>query len=328
MELYNHVKEQLSDVETIMEIELQQEDERVYGMLVPFLKRGGKRMRPVLCLISCGAVGGEYSEVLEPAAIIELFHNFTLIHDDIEDDSRFRRGEPTLHVTHGLPIALNSGDALYTLLWGKLVSISMKPSKLIALQRLFAESFKQVVEGQGIELSWIRSGRFDITEEEYLDMVKGKTSGLVGLSCEVGAFVGGGNKRAVSALRDFGEKIGTAFQIQDDVLNVSGDFEKYKKEIGGDISEGKRTLMIVHCLGKASSEDKQKIISILSSHSKKEEDISSVISILQRYGSVDYAKDIARSLISEAKEQLNHLPSSKDRESLSALADYVIEREL
>ena len=113
----------LQAVERMMEDELSKEDKRVYGMLIPFLKRGGKRIRPTLAILSCGAVGGDRSAVVEPAAVIELFHNFTLIHDDIEDDSQFRRGEPTLQITHGIPVALNSGDALYTFLWKKLVSL-------------------------------------------------------------------------------------------------------------------------------------------------------------------------------------------------------------
>jgi geranylgeranyl pyrophosphate synthase len=311
----------------MMENDLSGEDPRVYGLLVPFIKRGGKRIRPALTILCCGAAGGRYEAAVEPAAIIELFHNFTLIHDDIEDDSRFRRGEPALHISHGLPIALNSGDALYTLLWKKLVSMKAKPSKLIRLQQLYVSAFKKVVDGQGIELSWIKKGRFDVSEKEYFQMIGGKTSALLGLSCEAGAIVGGAGKRASRALAEFGRMLGTAFQIQDDVLNVTGDFEKYKKEIGGDISEGKRTLMVVHCLSNTSAGESERLISILSSHSKKQDEIREAIAMLERSGSVEYARKRAGRLVTEAKKKLARLDDSEDKRALLAVSDYVTCRE-
>ncbi|MFN7990633.1 MAG: polyprenyl synthetase family protein [Candidatus Micrarchaeia archaeon] len=303
------------------------EDKRVYGMLVPFIRRGGKRIRPALCLLSCGSCGGDRRSAVEPAAIIELFHNFTLIHDDIEDNSLYRRGEPTLHVSHGIPIALNSGDALYTLLWKKLVGLRLTPSRLIRLQKLYTESFKRVVDGQGVELSWIRSGRFDVSEKEYTDMINGKTSALIGLSCEAGAILAGAGKKQSAALRRYGESIGAAFQIQDDVLNVTGDFEKYKKEIGGDITEGKRTLMVVHCLSKAPAGEKKALTDILSRHTADKADIATAIELLKKHGSVDYARRRALDLVSAAKSELGSLPPSDDKRSLILLADYVVSRE-
>lgn len=325
--LYLHIKPHITELERLMEKKLSAEDGRIYGMLVPFLRRGGKRIRPALALLCCGAVGGDYKKALEPALIIEFFHNFTLIHDDIEDDSRFRRGEPALHISQGVPMALNSGDALYTLLWKEILYLKMKPSQLHRLQELYTDSFKRVVDGQGIELSWIKEGRFDVSEEEYLAMISGKTSALMGLSCEAGAFLGGASKKTQAALRGYGEKIGAAFQVQDDVLNVTGQFEKYQKEIGGDISEGKRTLMVVHCLSNASAEDKKRLKSILSSHSKSQSDISTAIAMLERYGSIDYAREVANGLVAEAKKKINGLPPSKDKDSLLAIADYVARRE-
>ncbi|MEW6723280.1 MAG: polyprenyl synthetase family protein [Candidatus Micrarchaeota archaeon] len=327
MDHYSHLAPHLSKVESIMERELGKEDERVYGMLVPFLKRGGKRIRPALCLLGCGASGGDYGDALEPAAIIELFHNFTLIHDDIEDGSQFRRGEPTLHVQFGIPMALNTGDALYTLLWKRLVGLPLGASKLVRLQKLYSESFKRVVEGQGVELHWIRSGRFDVSESDYLGMIGGKTSALMGLSCEAGAFIAGAGKRRQAALRRYGELVGAAFQIQDDVLNLTGDFGKYMKEIGGDITEGKRTLMVVHCLSLAPEPERARLTSILSSHTAEAGSVREAIEILGRSGSIDYARERAKSLIAAAKKELGKLPESRDRASLESIADYVISRE-
>jgi geranylgeranyl diphosphate synthase type I len=327
MALYYHVRPYLKEVERIMRTNLRKQDRRIYGMLPPFLHRGGKRIRPALCLLSCSAVGGSYTDVLEPAAILELFHNFTLIHDDIEDGAQFRRGEPALHVAHGVPMALNSGDALYTLLWKKLVNLHVEPSKLVKIQKLYADAFKRVVDGQGTEIYWIKEGKFDVGEKEYFEMINGKTSALIGLACELGAVIGGGDEKQRKALRDYGEKVGTAFQIQDDVLNVTGEFEKYKKEIGGDIREGKRTLMVVHCLGKAGKADRERLTSVLSSDSVEQKDIDDVIRILEKCGSIAYAQKHARKLVEDAKSYLEPLPPSKDKEALLAVADYVVNRE-
>lgn len=325
MELYSHIMPLLSDVERLMEEDLSREDRRIYGMLPPFIKRGGKRIRPALCLLSCGAVGGDPKSSLGIASVIELFHNFTLIHDDIEDGAQFRRGEPALHVSAGMPVALNSGDALYTLLWRKLVSLDVPAGKLLKLQGMCAEAFKRVVDGQGIEISWIRDGRFDVTEADYLEMIGGKTSALMGLSCESGAFMGGSSD--YSLLREYGELLGTAFQIHDDVLNLTGDFSKYQKEIGGDISEGKRTLMVVHCLENAPETEREELSSILSSHTREKGRIGRAISILEKQGSIDYAKGQASSFIGKAKSKLSDLPQSKDKTSLERIAEYVIGRE-
>ena len=329
MDLYPHLKDYLSLVEELMQADIARQDSRIYGLIGPFIKRGGKRVRPALCLLSCSATGGVYQSVIEPSMIIELFHNFTLIHDDIEDDSKFRRGEPTLHVTYGIPIAINSGDALYTLLWQKIVALKIKPkSRLLVLQSLYAQTFKKVVDGQGIEISWIMSGRFDVSESEYFQMINGKTSALIGLSCEVGALLSGSNKKTRALLRTYGENIGTAFQIQDDILNLSGDFDKYKKEIGGDITEGKRTLMVVHSISNSSEVDRNRLISILKSHTSDKKIIEEAISIIKKTGSVDYARSHAVRLVEDAKKLLTKLGDSQDKQALISTADYFISREL
>lgn len=324
--IYPQIMPYLSKVEELMANTLSSEDERIFGPLVPFMKRGGKRIRPVLTLLSCGASGGKYESAIAPAAAIELFHNFTLIHDDIEDNSQFRRGEPALHITHGIPMALNSGDALYTLIWEQIASLPIEPKRLFEFQKIYVRAFKRVVEGQGIEIAWIHNDSYDVGEKDYMQMIGGKTSALMGLSCEAGSFLAGGRRQ--KELREYGELIGTAFQIHDDILNVTGDFEKYKKEIGGDISEGKRTLMVVHCLENAPEKESRTLKSIISKHTTDQDEIKQAIRILGDAGSIDYAKEYSANLVDEAKKRLEALPKSDDRESLLKIADYVVRREL
>ncbi len=318
MDFDDHIKSALDSVESSMEEDLRGEDPVVYGILWPYISRGGKRIRPALSLITASALGANPEDLVEPASIIELFHNFTLIHDDIEDGSQYRRGEPTLHISHGIATALNSGDALYTLIWKKITGLSSDEK----LQKLYVDGFKEVVDGQGHEIHWIQASKFDVTEEEYLHMIRGKTAALMGLSCEVGAYFSKPEYR--KALRAYGENLGLAFQIQDDVLNLTGDFEKYKKEIGGDITEGKRTLIIVHAL--RNSGNRERLMDILKS--KDPSLIDEAIAILEESGSIEYARGYARNLVEKAKKYLAEVPDSPDKATLVKIADYVVNREL
>ena len=328
MKFFEYTKSHISTVEKEIEQILVSKPKNVYGMIFPFIKLGGKRIRPMLTILCCKVLGGDESHAIRPAALIEIFHNFTLIHDDIEDDSQTRRGEPTMHITHGIPIAINSGDALYTLLWEELLSLKMEPDrKLLPMLKLYASAFNKVVEGQGIELSWYRENNFDVSEQEYYDMIAGKTAALIGLSCQVGAYLAGVNEKEQKLFCSFGEKLGIAFQIYDDVLNVVGDFDKYQKEIGGDISEGKRSLMVVHCLKFANEQEKKNLKQILSSHTKDQEEIREAIQLLKKYGSVDYAIQKARLLIGEAKHLLRQVKDSEQKTMLLELCDYVISRD-
>ena len=327
MNYHESISSELAKIDAKIESMLESEPDEVYGMLLPYVKSKGKRVRPTLAVFSYRAVGGKGEEILTLATLIEMFHNFTLIHDDIEDNSQFRRGEPTLHKKYGVAIALNSGDALYNLIWKELADLELDCELYRKLNRLFVSDFKRVVEGQGFELGWEYYKKFDITEQQYFGMVQKKTAALMGLSCETGALMGGADEKTTKALRNFGEKIGISFQIQDDVLNLTGDFEKYQKEIGGDITEGKRTLMVVHALKHATAEEKEKLISILSKNTEKKEEIDYVIGLFNKYGSMDYAVDHAVRFVNEAKKELEILPESEYKNKLISIADFVVKRE-
>lgn len=324
---YEMVKPEISKVEEYIAKTIETQPPAVYGMLLPYIMRGGKRLRPLLAILSCKAVGGDASKVIRPAGILEMFHNFSLIHDDLVDNSQFRRGEPTLHITHGIPIALNSGDALYTLVWSEMMDLGIGQKRQIELQKMYVEVFKKVVEGQGTELDWEINNRFDINEKEYLEMIDGKTSSLIGFSCCLGAYMGGADERLCKRFARFGMKIGAAFQIHDDVLNVTGSFEKYKKEIGGDITEGKRTLMVVHSLRNCQPKEAEELKRILKTHSREKGDIDYVINMFKKYRSIEYARDTAMRLIGEAEAELEKLSDSKEKQALISLCDYIVSRE-
>ncbi|MEM3422853.1 MAG: polyprenyl synthetase family protein [Candidatus Bilamarchaeaceae archaeon] len=321
-------KDDLRDVEKEMMLLVEKREKRTFGIIPSFLERGGKRMRPLLLLLFFHAFNGkDLKNAKRMAALIEMFHNFTLIHDDIEDNSRYRRGKPTLHIEYGIPMALNSGDALYTLVLKEISELDMEPSRVVSLMRLCSNAFLQVVEGQGIEISWEQENSFEIKEKDYYHMISKKTGALIALSCEVGAYLAGATEEEQQVARKFGENIGVAFQICDDILNLTAQFEKYKKEIGGDITEGKRTLMVIKTLEIADEKDREVLKEIISSRTTNQKRIEEAISIIKKYGALEYAAEKARLLVEQAQQLLIILKPSPYKTALLQIADYVLTRE-
>jgi len=297
----------------------------VYGLIWDFLKRGGKRLRPELCLLSCEAVGGKRSQAMPAAVAIELFHNFSLIHDDIEDDSVMRRGKPCLHRIYGVPLAINAGDGLFVMVFKALQALPA--SKALRARAILEDAFISVLEGQGMELNWYRNNRWDVGERDYFRAVSGKTGSLMSASCEVGAFLGGGSPAEIRALKDFGMDIGIAFQIQDDVLNLTGEEEKYKKEIGGDITEGKRSIIVTRAMEVLPEKEKARLLSILSSGTHEREKIEEAIGLLRECGAIDYATRRSLALVAHAERRLRAIRPSPAREALMDIAEFFVKRE-
>lgn len=297
----------------------------VYGLLWEFLDLGGKRFRPLLVLASAKACGGREKDALPAAAAIELFHNFTLIHDDIEDNSQMRRGKPCLHITHGVPLAINAGDGLFMMVWKAALSLRLKNS--LQIQKAMLDAFTSVLEGQAKELSWHHRNEWNLSYKDYFEMVGGKTAALIRASCLVGGLCAKAKPSYIKALSEYGYSMGIAFQIHDDVLNLVGEEKKYRKEIGGDIREGKRTLMVLHALSRLPQQDAARLRSILDSHNADAADIEWAVSKMRQAGSIDYASSYARKLILKSLLWLYKLPKSPARQELEAVASFIINRE-
>jgi geranylgeranyl diphosphate synthase, type II len=240
--------------------------EALYDLMFEYPLREAKGLRPALCIATCRALGGRLEAVLRSAAVLELYHNAFLIHDDIEDDSIMRRGGPTLHRSHGVPVAVNVGDAMLALslqpLLDNIGTIGLGPSLrvLAAVARMTRES----VEGQALELDWVRRGAWDLGDEDYVRMVEQKTCWYSFITPVVlGAIVARADPAGIDALAELGRRLGVAFQIQDDILNLAGDVGAYGKEIGGDLWEGKRTLILLHAMRSASPEERAEAARIL-----------------------------------------------------------------
>ncbi|MCX8194556.1 MAG: polyprenyl synthetase family protein [Candidatus Micrarchaeota archaeon] len=300
------------------------EPKEVYGLLSEFFSFEGKRLRPALCLLSCEVVGGKKEDALAAATAIEMFHNFTLIHDDIEDDSKMRRGSPCLHVKYGIPLALNAGDGLFMMVWREARRI--KGPKKEKAQELLLSAFTEVLEGQAIELGWYKANNWDVDEAAYRRVISGKTGALIAVSCEVGGLLGGGSERQCRALSLFGRKIGMGFQIVDDVLNIVGEEALYGKEIGGDIREGKRTLIVIEALKALPPNDRQLLLNILKKEKKGDEEVDMALSLIKKSGAPKRALQAAEREIKEALSLLRALPSNPKRKALEMLAVFVLKR--
>lgn len=299
----------------------------LYAPLGAFSANAGKRHRPLICMLACAAVGGDFHAALSAAAAIEHFQSAALIHDDIADNGHLRRGKPCVHVTEGVGIAINCGDYALTLVTDAILRDSALADdvKLRVLREL-TDMMQRTVEGQALDLGWVRDERYDLTVDDYLAMATLKTahySGAVPLAC--GAIIGGGTDGQIEALRSFGLDTGLAFQIQDDLLNLIGEREAREKDFRSDITEGKRTLVAVHALEHADERDE--VECILASGTTDPAALDRAVEIFEQAGSIEFARAHAIELIERAKHTLAGVElDAKCRELLLAMADFFVER--
>ena len=302
-------------------------DRYLYDPLIAFSRNGGKRHRPLICFAACRAVGGDMVKATSAAAAIEHFHTAALIHDDIADESELRRGAPCMHLTEGVGLAINTGDLALSLVNGTVVKDpNLDDATKVRVITELIEMTRRTVEGQALDIGWARDGRYDITPDDYLVMATHKTahySGAVPLA--IGAIIGGGTEAEIEALRNYGLDTGLAFQIQDDLLNLIGSEESTKKDFRNDITEGKRTLIVVHAL--QNSDQRERLIEILSSKEKDPAVLAEAVDIMQACGSIDYARNYAENLTSIAKNHLvDLLQPSPSRDLLASMADWFVNR--
>jgi geranylgeranyl diphosphate synthase, type I len=299
----------------------------LYGPLAVYTSNAGKRHRPLICMLACEAVGGNPEKARAAAAAIEHFHTAALIHDDIEDASETRRGEPCLHIREGLGLAINAGDLALSLVTGTVVDDpGLEDAVKLRVLKELVDMTTRTIEGQALDIGWARDDRFDLTSNDYLLMANHKTafySGAVPLA--IGSIIGGGSETQTSTLRAFGMASGLAFQIQDDVLNLVGTREATKKDFRSDITEGKRTLVAVHAL--EHSARRERLLAILSARETDQDVLAEAVEIMREAGSVDFANTYAERLVFDAKAALeSELPRTKARDLLASMADFFIKR--
>jgi geranylgeranyl diphosphate synthase type II len=307
----------------------------IYDLAADYPQRGGRSLRASLCISSARAFGAAPEEALNSAVALELLHNAFLVHDDVEDGSEERRGRPTLHKLHGVPIAVNVGDALAVLSLRPLIANRASLGTALTL-RILEEAermARESVEGQALELEWRRSNVIDLNDADYLRMILKKTCWYTTIyPCRVGALIGTKDRADLDRPMRFGFFLGAAFQIQDDLLNLVGDHGRYGKELAGDIWEGKRTLMLIRLLQRAAIEERVELRRILGLEREERTaaDVGWVRDRLDFYDCIDYARRVAHGLAGAALHEFEtvyaDLPDSRDKAFLASLVPWVLER--
>lgn len=305
------------EVNGVIKEALSGKPDRLYKAARQLPDAGGKRIRPLLCILSCEAVGGKRDDALRTAVAMELVHTFTLVHDDIMDNDGLRRGAPSVHVNFGEPTAILAGD----LLFAKAFEICDPKTKGI-----LAHASSEICEGQELDMSF--EDRFDVSEEEYMEMIRKKTAVLFEAATKSGAICGKGSSRMVEALALYGLNIGLAFQIWDDVLGVMAKEEKLGKPVGSDIVEGKKNLVVIKTLEHLQQPERGELIKILKSDVTTGADIDKAVGFFRECHTTEYCKKKAEGLIMDAKKALKELPDSQAKEDLFGIADLVVEREV
>ena len=301
-----------------------------------YLARGGKGLRPALLLATVEAFGGSVDDGGPSAAALELLHTAFLVHDDVEDDSELRRGEPTLHRRFGRGLAVNAGDGLAVVALGALKDNDQRLGRRLSA-RVWSEfdfMARQTVDGQALELGWLRDGHTDLTPDDYLDLIMKKTCWYTTvLPLRVGALIGSRGRADVEPLVRFGFSLGAAFQIRDDVLNLVGSPERYGKEPLGDLREGKRTLMLIHLLAAAGAADREQVESWLALEPSERTPAvtSEMLALMHRYGSIAFAEHFARGIAGSAAEAFESAfaaaPPSAARRFLEEFVPFMVDRD-
>jgi geranylgeranyl pyrophosphate synthase len=299
-----------------------------------FLDRGGKRWRPSLFLLICEVLGKKSEEYLNFAIIPEVIHNGTLIIDDIEDISERRRGKPCTYRIYGLDIAVNAGNAMYYLPLLPLMEQKHKipAQKLARVYEVYVQEMINLSLGQAMDIAWHRGlAKADtITEQDYLQMCAYKTGTLARMAAEMAAVLSDADDELVNKLGQFAENIGVAFQVQDDILDLtSAEFTQKKGGRGQDITEGKRSLMVIHTLRTANTKDSKRLIELLNMHASNQKLRDEAICLMQKYGSIEYAQDKAKKMVKQGWNEVERQLSTSDaKEMLKAFADFLIGRKI
>lgn len=307
----------------------------LYGPMLEYPLRLGKGFRPSLCIATCRASGGRLEDVLPSAAVLEMYHNAFLLHDDVEDGSLMRRGQPTLHRLYGVPIAVNVGDGMHALCLDPLLDNArlLGLGKALAIMRIVSRMARESVEGQAIELDWVRRAVWELRDRDYCVMSYKKTCWYTFIApMQIGALISGSDGARLSLIRKFATSLGIAFQIQDDLLNLVADEGRYGKEIGGDLMEGKRTLVLLHMMRTASEGDRSAAARIFagSRTDRTEGDIEFLYGLIHQYRSVEYARSFADRLARKAERTLDGfswMSSSVHRSFLREMTEHVITRD-
>ncbi|MDE3094554.1 MAG: polyprenyl synthetase family protein [Chloroflexota bacterium] len=294
----------------------------------PIAEAAGKMLRPALCLLCCEAVGGDAARALPAAVALELVHNFTLIHDDIEDSSDTRHGRTTLWRVAGIPQAINTGDGMFVLAHRTLLRLAdagVAADRVLDAVRALDDACVGLCDGQHADIGF--EGTAHVTLEQYEAMVAGKTAALLGASAAVGAIAGGAEARAVDAFGACGRRLGMAFQVQDDVLGIWGDAGTTGKPVADDIRSRKKSFPVVYALGSLPTAERERLRTVYEQPSLGEDDVALVLRLLEAAGARDASAQAAKRWAAAALDAVREVEMHPDRRAdIEALAAFFVDR--
>lgn len=310
--------------EKIKAVSFPKEPANLYDPLSYFMTLGGKRTRPLLTLLGCDLFGKPGEEAMNAAIAVELFHNFTLIHDDIMDEAPLRRGKSTVHTKWNTNIAILSGDVLFVKAFEFLSNNDVK--YLPQLIQVFTRTASEVCEGQQLDMDF--ETRDDVSIDEYVEMIRLKTSVLLGAALEMGAVIGEASTENKKLLYEFGVNVGIAFQLKDDLLDLYADPEKFGKQVGGDILSNKKTFLLLKAQQLANTEQAERLSHIMHSLSGNEK-ISSARTLFDEMGIQQLAMDRMKRYYDSAKHAMDGIDVPQEaKQELIGIADYLMNREV
>jgi geranylgeranyl pyrophosphate synthase len=323
---------------TVLREDLPQKEpsQYLYDLVRDFVAQPSKGLRPALCLATCRAYGGSTEAALPSAAGLELLHNAFLVHDDLEDGSLSRRGQTTMHRRVGIPLAVNTGDAMNALsmrLFRRNL-VQLRPQIALRIVDEVDHLLVESLEGQAMELGWMRNNEWGVSTDDYLRMVLKKTAWYSFIHpMRIGALIAGADED-LDRFNRFGFLLGAAFQIQDDVLNLVGSYSRYGKEIAGDLCEGKRTLVLSHAFARAAPSERSRLQNFFSHpHERRlQRELVDIYDLLGRSGSIEWARLAASALTSAAQKEFPlafaGANDGPDLDFVPALVNYLVERDI
>lgn len=323
MENYGHFKKMVNEV--LHQLTPEKEPAKLYEPITYILSLGGKRLRPVLALAACDLLGGDPRQAINPAAGIEIFHNFTLLHDDIMDKADMRRGKETVHKKWNPNIAILSGDTMFALAYRQIYS--SPAGKLNEILEAFTNTAIEVCEGQQYDMD------FELMEvvsiADYLNMIRLKTAVLLGCSLIIGALVAGAGEEQAQLIYDFGVNIGLAFQLKDDYLDAFGDLNKFGKKIGGDITANKKTYLYLKCLELAGENDRMKLAELYRLNlDDNQEKIREVLALFNKYDVKHHITIEMEKFFGKSLEMMEMVDAPKEKKNrMISYAEWLYKRD-
>jgi len=294
----------------------------LYEPMQYLLQAGGKRIRPALTILTCQACGGKFEDALDFGCAVEFIHNFTLIHDDVMDNDRTRRGRDSVHIKYGTANAINSGDGMFAVAFRCIAEANVDEKKKAEAFDVLSRAVVTLSLGQAIDMDFEK--RKEVSVKEYKSMISNKTGALLEAAVELGMIAAG---KRYNGLEEYGKNIGMAFQVRDDFLDLVAKAAILGKPVGSDIREGKKSLVILHGLEKMKKADKAKFKKFLGNRTLSSEEVKEAVALLEKTGSLDYAIEYTEKLVENAKKRLKKLPNSESKELLIQLADYIAKRQ-